>query len=1789
MTGATITAITAEGVAANNSNKTVSFTASDGTTTADGTSESWNNRKSTTMTTGQAFNSANVNNFKCGAGQTYTFTNKSSGSYAAGARIVITYTSTLPTSLTNGATTDNSQAVSWTAPSPAPADGYLVAYSTSSTAPGNSVTSTTGSYTVTAISAGTTSATLSALSQGTTYYWWVRSKNARGNSSWVAGASFTTTVSACVAPSSVGVSGTWRCFPGQTISMTATPTSGTGTPSYQWQKEIAADNWSDLSNGTSDGVTISGATTNNLQITNCGTGNSGNYRCVVSTGATCSTTSDAFSVKIYSLNGAYDDNAFTSNNITYSSGTTGTATVHLAAGRVYKFKVTDNFGTWYGNTGRILEPAVDWTFSSNESENCVLFTGPEGDYTFTVDIDHVTYGTPEVVVSVGYPDVIHPAAGYAYFRNVDSWANVALYMWYEGGGKYAEWGSDPWVTRTTTICGNTYYYTPLIPSWYNRVIFHNAGGSGQTGDIVISNLSTYSGKYNDKSDASFHDFTTHTISFAANGGTGSMSSITGICPGSDQALTANSFTMAGYAFDYWTSTVNVKVGGVTVTAGSAITGGATLQDISADIPLSAHWKCNTPSISFDSETNTVTISAPAGATAYYTTDGSTPTSGSTAYSEPFTIDATKTIKAIAIRSGCTDSDVASQTCTYVPPVCFKMVADSEATSEESLSSGESITAGNKNCLTLSGGTAVYRREGYTMKVQKGPQYGWYFGSNSDSIIITLSGTQLQTGSIITIVGYTGDANGININGVETVTNDAAGSLSGSYTVKNTDTDLKGKNVLCLKRKESNALRLFSITISGCAERVTYAVTYNPNGATGSSTTHDASEVESIGDLGFTRTGYDFTGWNTNADGSGTSYAVGTAVTGTLTLYAQWEEQCFRVTDAGKNGDWEKTNGDAISNSDIDGTIYGGQIVYTGTETLTGNNTHGLIFNNDEDELTVTLAGSKALVAGTTITITQHGNSSAGNATGLKVNGLSMTPASFTNSSANEEYSQTYTVSAGSALDGAKSFTLRWIGTNQLYLKAINIEDCGSCTSISPALSAETANLYSFPVATSTTLTLDKDGSTGDVEWSVSPSGVVSVSGSGTEVTVTAIAAGTATVTAFIASDGDHCAKSVTKEFTVVGNCGVNVIAGVTRKSGSKTEIAGTEGSLYGGAGINTQTDGKLGSNGHYIYLTLSSGNYFRNGDIVVLTLNTEYSGSIYIKTGTTSPSTQVATGSGGGNKSIELTLSNVPASTSSITMYRESGEQNPYVDRMQVKRYTCPDGLIEYDNNAGDGNWGTTTNWVGSTGRGATPTIATRALIKNNVTVNTTTAKAKDVVLINGSQLEISAGQELIVASTVKVWNGSSLAATGVNDIVFNSDASNGLGALVMGSHDGTNKATVNFYTLSHGSIGSDASVNQYVGTPFNDENNILHNWYNSWVYGITYDGSGNIGWTRINAGSGMTPFYGYTVISADAAGHSYWQQGTLVASTDQTLNGLNWQSGVGTANGNNENLLANSWMAPIYIKAMETTDFVNTDATVYIFNSTSPGDFKSGGFAGNYTTYTVNTTSDDVIPAMQSFSVFTNATGGSSVTLDYSKIVYEPAVAGDAVPEANKAPHRENGTAGEADKLRLYVRAASGYGDMLYLWEQDGLSEGFDNGWDGRKMFGEPVAPQLYAVTPDGNMAINCVPDWEGTVLGFRKGTEDNTYTFTFEYEGEQTWYLNDMKEETSTRIMSENSYLFSTADGDSEARFIISATPISKVTTDIGEAGCLPSAVRKMVIDNHVYIIRNGRMYDATGVMMR
>ena len=88
---------------------------------------------------------------------------------------------------------------------------------------------------------------------------------------------------------------------------------------------------------------------------------------------------------------------------------------------------------------------------------------------------------------------------------------------------------------------------------------------------------------------------------------------------------------------------------------------------------------------------------------------------------------------------------------------------------------------------------------------------------------------------------------------------------------------------------------------------TLTINFNGNGSTSGSTASQqivAGNTASLNANGFTRNGYAFTGWNTAADGSGTSYADGadyavTPATGntTVTLYAQWGPSIQDFTNA----------------------------------------------------------------------------------------------------------------------------------------------------------------------------------------------------------------------------------------------------------------------------------------------------------------------------------------------------------------------------------------------------------------------------------------------------------------------------------------------------------------------------------------------------------------------------------------------------------------------------------------------------------------------------------------------------------------------------------------------------------------------------------------------------------------------------------------------------------------------------------------------------------------------------
>ena len=86
----------------------------------------------------------------------------------------------------------------------------------------------------------------------------------------------------------------------------------------------------------------------------------------------------------------------------------------------------------------------------------------------------------------------------------------------------------------------------------------------------------------------------------------------------------------------------------------------------------------------------------------------------------------------------------------------------------------------------------------------------------------------------------------------------------------------------------------------------YTVVYNANGGTGSltSSTHYYSQAKNLttNNNNIIRTGYTFNGWNTAANGSGTSYTNGQSVSnltsvngGNVMLYAKWTINSYKLT------------------------------------------------------------------------------------------------------------------------------------------------------------------------------------------------------------------------------------------------------------------------------------------------------------------------------------------------------------------------------------------------------------------------------------------------------------------------------------------------------------------------------------------------------------------------------------------------------------------------------------------------------------------------------------------------------------------------------------------------------------------------------------------------------------------------------------------------------------------------------------------------------------------------------
>ncbi len=498
-----------------------------------------------------------------------------------------------PTAPTNGSITSSSQTVSWTAPSSGtPGDGYLVAYSKNySTAPGDDVYETGDDEHFTVLTAATATASIPCNAEGT-YYWWVRSKCSDSDfsscSEWVEGDDWTMRA--------IYLNTNYEWYAGNAKFAIHYWNDDTPTPVSGWSKFMVEE--SGCATGIYKGFVPEGY--NNI--------NFGRFNPVQSTDPTDWTnrwnqTSDLTiptspAKDYFTLSSKTGDNDYNgswsnyapyytisfNNNAVFSTTSAPSSQCILegakASAPTNPLAMGKEVDGWYKEAGCVNE----WDFSTQ-----------------TVSANQTLYAHwADVTSKTIYLDCSKDLSASPSDKKWDA-DNVVLFAhaYIDGTSIY----TDVKVTSAINSC-DAHVYAFEIPGNADYVTFARCatgatsivwdGGSknvyNQFSLAVEASKDWYKVTGWDAGSLESTAFaaTTYTVSFAANSGSGTMSAEEVECD-DDYTIKTNTFTRDCYAFTGWKADVDVKISGATVSAGTLITAGSTIQDVESNITLTAQW------------------------------------------------------------------------------------------------------------------------------------------------------------------------------------------------------------------------------------------------------------------------------------------------------------------------------------------------------------------------------------------------------------------------------------------------------------------------------------------------------------------------------------------------------------------------------------------------------------------------------------------------------------------------------------------------------------------------------------------------------------------------------------------------------------------------------------------------------------------------------------------------------------------------------------------------------------------------------------------------------------------------------------------------------------------------------------------------------------------------------------------------------------------------------------------------------------------------------------------------
>ena len=526
------------------------------------------------------------------------------------------------------------------------------------------------------------------------------------------------------------------------------------------------------------------------------------------------------------------------------------------------------------------------------------------------------------------------------------------------------------------------------------------------------------------------------------------------------------------------------------------------------------------------------------------------------------------------------------------------------------------------------------------------------------------------------------------------------------------------------------------------------------------------------------------------------------------------------------------------------------------------------------------------------------------------------------------------------------------------------------------------------------------------------------------------------------------------------------------------------------------------------------------------------------------------------------------------------------------------DCSLVFDNKAGDHLWSNPGNWFPGYNIVPTPYHPTRIIAECHVDNDYAHAgsvkvnQGKDAFgnPIDGKLIVKPYGGLTIAGMVAKVNDTRYASPTTIKaeDLLIEADDTRN-GSFVYGNKESDVRATVEYYSRGENATSANP-VWQYIGIPFQAAKTAMSLYYAAWMCRWAEGSTDNLGglWQWVDNNDVLMPFEGYCI--TQTAKKTYTFTGKLNAPVTTAIE-------LDNCDADGYAFAANSWTAPIKIQEMQDDDFTNAEKAIYIYHSGTYADWTAHGdpvsakdavatLPGQYAVVPIHSSpylagADSVIPAMQGFFVKTTASE-AELKLAYNRVVYDAKYFKTST-QPMRAPQRAV-QSGEPEVMILTVAGDSLGADRIHILSRGDFSQSYEDGWDGRKIEGDAVAPKLAVVKDCGEMAVAAIETPEGQYLSFRAG-EDSIYTFSFDYEGE-TIYLYDRLADEAAEIRTGNTYTFRATNKTAAERFLITATP-PRTPTQMETIGVEPHREdpEKIIHEGKLMILYQGAAYDALG----